>query len=138
MTTLLDTGPLLAYLHKNEKHHEWAKRQFASLDAPFYTCEAVLCETYHLSRTLRNGLPVFFRFLQHADLRFTLSYDHHQTAILQNMKTYINLPMDFADACLVHMAALETDHQILTTDGDFLIYRIHRNVALNVILPSVL
>ena len=49
MSTLLDTGPLVAYLNRREHtRHPWAKRMFAQLPAPFYTCEAVLCEAAHL------------------------------------------------------------------------------------------
>jgi len=45
MSTLLDTGPLVAYLNRREHtRHPWAKRVFPQRPAPFYTCEAVLCE----------------------------------------------------------------------------------------------
>ena len=38
MSTLLDTGPLVAYLNRREHtRHPWAKRVFAQRPAPFYT-----------------------------------------------------------------------------------------------------
>jgi hypothetical protein len=31
MTTLLDTGPLVAYLYEGDTHHEWSKKQAARI-----------------------------------------------------------------------------------------------------------
>lgn len=39
------------------------------------------------------------------------------------MAKYQNVPMDFADACLVRMAELMGSGKILTLDDDFDVYR---------------
>ena len=41
---LLDTGPLVAFLNGRDKHHEWARLQWAQAVPPLLTCEAVLSE----------------------------------------------------------------------------------------------
>jgi predicted nucleic acid-binding protein len=39
------------------------------------------------------------------------------------MKKYARIPMDFADACLVHLADELGTGRILTLDSDFRVYR---------------
>jgi hypothetical protein len=43
------------------------------------------------------------------------------------MKKYAQVPMDLADACLVHLATELGAGRILTLDGDFRIYRWGKN-----------
>jgi predicted nucleic acid-binding protein len=52
---LLDTGPLVAALSRNDHAHAWAKSQFAEFPAPFLTCEPVISEACFLLRQLRGG-----------------------------------------------------------------------------------
>jgi predicted nucleic acid-binding protein len=42
MTVLLDTGPWLALLSRNDTHHRWAVEQFQRLPPPLLRCEAVV------------------------------------------------------------------------------------------------
>jgi len=35
---LLDSGPLVAFLHAEDRHHPWSRRQFEQLEAPLLTC----------------------------------------------------------------------------------------------------
>jgi hypothetical protein len=48
MTTLLDTGPLVAYLYQGDTHHDWVTQQADELSPPLYSCEAVLSEAHFL------------------------------------------------------------------------------------------
>lgn len=41
------------------------------------------------------------------------------------MERYADLPMSFADACLVRISETLPDPVLLTTDADFRIYRRH-------------
>jgi hypothetical protein len=54
--TLLDTGPLVAYLGPRDACHQWADRQFAALRPPLLTCEPVLAEAYFLVER-NSGCP---------------------------------------------------------------------------------
>jgi predicted nucleic acid-binding protein len=51
------------------------------------------------------------------------------------LERYANLPMSFADACLVRMSEIERDCIIFTTDRDFLTYRRNRRQAIPLISP---
>ncbi len=45
------------------------------------------------------------------------------------MEKYADVPMSFADACLVRMTEVSSDPTLLTTDTDFRIYRRHGRKA---------
>ena len=64
------------------------------------------------------------------------SYADHIDRVNRLMQTYANVPMSFADACLVRMAELHTDGEVFSTDGDFRIYRKNKAVPLAVIMPQ--
>jgi predicted nucleic acid-binding protein len=82
--TILDTGPLVAFLAADEEHHDWAVSQF------------------------------------NMDL----------------MRTYRQVPMSFADACLVRMAEMHAGVPVFTLDTDFQIYRKNRRELIPTIMPS--
>lgn len=41
---IIDTGPLVAFLDRAEKHHGWVVERIAELQAPLLVCEPVLAE----------------------------------------------------------------------------------------------
>ncbi len=46
-------------------------------------------------------------------------------AVFKLLEKYADVPMSFADACLVRMTETLNDPMLLTTDSDFRIYRRH-------------
>ena len=46
----MDTGPLVAYLDRSDRDHEWAKNEFMHLTRPLLSCEAVIAEALFLLR----------------------------------------------------------------------------------------
>lgn len=48
--TLVDTGPLVAYLNRRDRWHRWVVGQMAALSPPLLTCEAVITEACSLIR----------------------------------------------------------------------------------------
>ena len=53
---LLDTGPLVALLSKDDSDHERAVRMFAVQAPPFRCCEAVLAEAWALNERAAQGI----------------------------------------------------------------------------------
>lgn len=45
---LLDTEPLVALIRVQDQFHSWATSQFAALEPPLFTCEAVITEACFL------------------------------------------------------------------------------------------
>lgn len=132
-TALVDTGFLIALLDARDGHHRWAMASASRQPPPWTTCEAVLSEAFHilgprdsesLATLLRRGaVATPFRFDQSTETVLTL------------MQKYADVPMSFADACLVRMTEVLPDPILLTTDADFRIYRRHSRQTVPCVLP---
>ena len=120
---VLDTGPLVAYLNKSDRHHEWSVMQFAKLRPPFFTCEAVLSESCFLMRNHEKGLKGIFQLMDRELITIPFHLQEEISTISSLMEKYINVPMSLADACLVRMTEQIAKSCICTLDSDFRIYR---------------
>jgi predicted nucleic acid-binding protein len=56
--------------------------------------------------------------------------------IRQLMKTYRNIPMSLADACLVRMAEIHEHSKVMTLDSDFTVYRKSRRKVIPLLRPE--
>lgn len=131
---LVDTGFVVALLSRRDRHHRWAAAQAVRFPPPWMTCEAVLSETVHLlggtgTRHLgelirRGGLICRYRFADDME------------AVLRLLDKYANVPMGFADACLVRMTETLGDPVLLATDSDFRVYRRHGRQVIPCVLPA--
>jgi predicted nucleic acid-binding protein len=132
---IIDTGPLVAFLVKEEIHHEWVVKQFQILPAPFVTCDAVLTETFFLLRKLPHGPARFFTLLNSGLLVVDFSIVIEGTALEKLVHRYANVPMSLADACLVRLAKLLPQSVVFTLDHDFQIYRRDGRQPIPLIIP---
>ncbi len=133
---LLDTGPLIALINRNDQHHAWVAAQFNQILPPLLTCEAVLTEACHLAP--RTGRPAEepLRLLERGVLRLAFDLSDNFGHVASLMNRYASVPMSLADACLVRMSELVADSLVLTLDGDFRIYRRHKRQEIPVLLPA--
>ncbi len=133
--TLLDTGPIVAYLYSRDAYHDWAVEAFSEVQPPVITCEAVLTEACFLIE--RNRWPAMrvLEYVLESEIRIGLQLEHEIEAIRGLMQRYANVPMSLADACLVRLAEI-TDLPICTLDHDFAIYRAGRRRSLTLITPE--
>lgn len=124
-TVILDTGPLIALLDRNEAHHAWAVTRFESLIPPMLTCDAVLSEaSFLLQRAgLDPSLPLELMARGSIAVAPPLNSREEATFIGRVMRRYRNVPMSFADACLVRLVERTENGSVLTLDSDFHIYR---------------
>jgi uncharacterized protein len=132
---ILDAGPLSAALNPNDPLHEWAENELQNSSAAFITCEAVIAETAYFLSKWRRGIGVLLNIVNSAPIQFPFSYAQNRDEITYLIEKYANVPMSFADACLVRLSELYPDAPILTFDSDFLIYRRNKNEALPVVIP---
>ncbi|MEY3395656.1 MAG: hypothetical protein RL346_1892 [Verrucomicrobiota bacterium] len=132
---ICDTGPLVAYLDRSDRDHVWAKDRLMQITRPLLTCEAVIAESLFLLR--RGGiqpdglLHLIERGLVVPDFRLS----DEITNIRQLTKTYRNIPMSLADACLVRMSELHENAQVMTLDSDFTVYRKSRRRVIPLLMP---
>ncbi len=62
-TAIADTGPLVAYFDRRERHHDWAVEQFDLLEPPLLVNEPVLAETMYLLRRHQAAVDALFDLL---------------------------------------------------------------------------
>jgi predicted nucleic acid-binding protein len=125
---LLDTGPLVALLSRNDADHAHAVRLFDQCQAPLRTCESVLAEACFLLRKVDARGPAEVAALGQRGL-FTigLAVAQHWPNIETLLTKYADRPISLADACLIRMAEQYNEPRILSFDTDFDVYRWGRN-----------
>jgi len=132
-SALVDAGFLVALLSRRDANHGWAAAQAPRLPPPWATCEAVLSEASHLLGGL--GTLSFASLLRRGALVCDYRFADDMDAVLKLLEKYADVPMSFADACLVRMTETLNDPVLLTTDGDFRIYRRHGRQIVPCVLP---
>ncbi len=119
MRGIADTGFLVAFLNRRDQFHSWALEVAQQVEVPLFTCEAVLAETAYHVRSSSHVLTLLDSGL--IQMRFEL------TAALPRVKflaeRYADRNPDLADLCLICMSEDLPQHEVLTVDSDFLIYR---------------
>ena len=135
-TVIADAGPLVAYLKRDDKDHDWAKEVFHRLTSPLRTCDAALSEAFFLLRQTHGGADKLLALLERGLVIPDFNLLAELPAVGQLLRRYASVPMSLADACLVRMAELHRDAAVLTLDSDFRIYRKHRRQAIALIDPD--
>jgi uncharacterized protein len=125
MPAIVDTGPLVAFFDRTERHHAWAVERIEQLEAPLLVCEPVLAEAMFLLAQSSRAGDILFELLQNGALCIGLHIDDHLDALRKLLQKYRDTPMSLADACIVRMAEIHDRHDVLTLDSDFMIYRKH-------------
>ena len=133
---LLDTGPLVAYLNKKDQYHGWAVDQFARMQPPLLTCEAVLSESCFLLRQFEDGSVNVFKLLERGLVSIHFRLEDELSTVRTLLNKYKDVPMSLADGCLVRMAEQISDSVVFTLDGDFKIYRKNKRKVIPTIMPG--
>ena len=121
---LLDSGPLVALLSKNDSNHDRARRMFADCTPPFRCCEAVVAEACFLMRKVHATGPAAVVALGARGVySIAISVGEHWTNIEELFKKYSNRTTSLADACLIRCAEIHHEPRIATFDSDFSVYK---------------
>jgi predicted nucleic acid-binding protein len=121
---LLDTGPLVALLSRNDANHDRACKLFAACAPPFRCCEAVLAEACFLMRKVDAAGPAEVIALGGKGIYdIALSLNDHWTEIEALLRKYADRPISLADASLIRCAEVHQEPRILTFDADFTVYK---------------
>lgn len=91
------------------------------------TCEAVIAESCYLLRRLSGAPEVVLENVGQGVFLIPFQLSRAATSVRNIMRKYSDLPADFADACLIHLADELNTGEILTLDKDFAQYRWRRN-----------
>ncbi len=126
----------MALLDRSEQHHRKYVGAVSALGAPLVTCEAVIAESCYLLRDIEGAAAAVLENVDRGVFQVPYRLAGNSGAVLKLLRKYADVPMDFADACLVDMASNYRTGRILTLDADFRIYRWGRNRPFDLLLAS--
>jgi len=132
----LDTGPLVAFLDRQDQYHNWARDQFKQIKPPLLSCEPVISEACFLIRSLPRAVDQIEHYLHEGVISLDFSLRQNVERPFALMRKYSQMPMALADACLVCMAEQIRGCRVLTVDTDFRIYRLPSRRLIPVLMPD--
>ena len=131
---LLDTGPLVALLSRDDAFHERARRLFADCAPPFRSCEAVVAEACFLMRKVdARGPAEVVKLAERGLFEIAISASEHWVNIEALLTKYANRRISLADASLIRCAELHEEARIATFDRDFTVYKWGRTRAFEIL-----
>jgi predicted nucleic acid-binding protein len=135
MAVLLDTGPWVAFLSRNDTHHKWAVEQFRRLPPPLLSCEAVVAETCFLLKRSGFDPSLPLQFIERGVVQLPFVLQEQIGSVISLFKRYENVPASLADAALIRLAEINDSPLLITTDSDFHIYRRHGRQTIPLVTP---
>jgi uncharacterized protein len=133
-SVIVDASFLVTLHSRRETNHGWADHKAREYPPPWYTCEAAISETFYLLGP-GDGASVFAALLQRGVVTASFRFAETAESVLSLMQKYADVPMSFADACLLRMTEILADPILLTTDTDFRVYRRHGRQMVPCVLP---
>ena len=131
---LIDSGPLIALFDASDKYHNKAVSFIKSNKFPLVTTIASVTETLHLLDFNRNAQIDFIEWIYRGAVEIQNIESSDFGRIKELTDKYRDLPMDFADSCLVLLAEKLSLNTVATIDRDFTIYRIYGKKKFKIIL----
>ena len=121
---LVDAGPLIALLHKDDAHHAGCVEALKSITEPLGTVWPALTEAMYLLSFSWKAQEALWEMVDRGVVELLPLEDRDVSRMRDLMKKYRDLPMDLADAALVAVAEREKIRRIFTLDRrDFGVYR---------------
>lgn len=139
--TLLDAGPLIGMLDHRDESHALCREVFRELDDTFLTTQPVLTEVFHFlgvragKRNAARAQERLWEFVNEGLVSVATGSDDGLKRAASLMRTYSDLPMDFADETLVALGEERKIDRVFTLDKHFRAYRLNGRRAFE-ILPD--
>jgi predicted nucleic acid-binding protein len=132
MKGIADTGFLVAFANRNDRHHAWAVSVASRITEPLLTCEAVLAEAaFHL-----QNAALVLRMIDNGLVTLAFRAEEHLVHLLALAERYADRSPDLADLCLIRMSELNPSHRVITVDReDFRIYRRNKREVIPLVCP---
>jgi len=121
---LVDAGPLVALLHRDDKNHDLCMRTLRSLREPLGTAWPAVTEAMYLLGFSWQAQDALWEMIDSGALTLFSLDSGDVPRMRELMRKYRDLPMDAAHAALVRIGEREGIRWIFTIDRrDFLVYR---------------
>ncbi len=122
---LVDAGPMVALLSRNDQHHGPCVSALRRLTGPLCTVWPAVTEAMFLLGDTPGGQAALSVTLESGAIGIA-ALDHRDVPrIRELMEKYADLPMDFTDAAIVRVAERDGLDTVFTVDRrDFAVYRL--------------
>jgi predicted nucleic acid-binding protein len=121
---LVDAGPLVALIHRDDNHHVLCRDALRSLDEPLGTVWPAFTEAAYLLGFSWHAQDALWDFVARGVLSILPLDAADAPRMRELMESYRDLPMDLADAALVRVAERMRLDRVFTLDRkDFTVYR---------------
>jgi predicted nucleic acid-binding protein len=129
---IADTGFLVAFANRHDRHHEWAVSVASQVTEPLLTCEAVLAEAaFHL-----RSVSTVLAMIRDGLVEVAFECREHWSQLERLAARYADRNPDLADVCLVRLSELHPRHSVITIDrADFKIYRRNKREMIPLLCP---
>ena len=121
---LMDSGPMIALFDASDRYHQAAVDFIRTNRIPLITTLASVTETLHMLDFSRQAQLDFLEWIHRGAVEIQNIDNNDFGRIKELTAKYQDLPMDFADSCLVYLAEQLDLDTVATIDRDFTIYRI--------------
>lgn len=126
---LIDSGPLIALFDRSDKYHLASVEFIKHNKSQLITTIASITETLHLLDFSRSAQIDFLTWISAGAVTIENVTADDFSRIKELTIKYSDLPMDFADACLVLLAEKLDISAVATIDRDFDVYRLQGKKA---------
>jgi predicted nucleic acid-binding protein len=129
---IADTGLLVAFGNRKDRHHAWAVEIAERITEPLLTCDAVLAETaFHLASS-----SLVLEFVREGLVRPAFVMGEHLSRLMELASRFADRRPDLADLCLIRLSELHPEYPVITTDiNDFRVYCRGRREAIPLVHP---
>ena len=117
---LVDAGPLVALGNPADEWHREAEARFANLVGPLVTTWPVLTEAAYLLAARPSRVSALFQMVEEGILQTHPLGDADAGPLRELVDKYRDMPLQLADASLLHVAALRGISRVYTYDAHFL------------------
>lgn len=132
MKAIADTGLVVAFGNRDDRHHAWAVELARTITEPLLTCEAVLAESaFHLGSS-----SYVLSLIEDDLLRVAFDCNRNLEQLRKLAERYQDRKPDLADLCLIRMSELYPRHTLITVDeSDFRVYRRNKRETIPILCP---
>lgn len=132
MKGIADTGFLVAFGNRSDRHHAWAVEVAQRVTEPLLTCEAVLAEAaFQL-----DSASYVLALVEDGLVRLAFDTARNMTQLRDLARRFEDRNPGLADLCLIRMSELFPRHLVITVDeDDFRAYRRNKREAIPLLTP---
>lgn len=112
MKAIADTGFILAFANKNDRHHDWAIATAKTVETPIATCEAVLAEAaFHL-----GSASYVLALVDEGLLDAGFELDDELERMVELAGQFAKQRASMAELGVIRLSELHPKRKVITTD----------------------